>query len=120
MRLAPLAFAVALLAPGLAHADPVEVYEARLSAQDHYNSNGERLRTAAAIIRQDRANYHKFDLRDPEDEGDSFFASAENRARLEHLIARGSVSPRAARAIVNGTPLIVVRVYDDYVDVDVH
>jgi len=121
MRLAILALAAGLaaLAPIAAQAAPLEVYEARLSAQDHFNSNGERLTTAAAIIRQDRANYHKFALRDPEDEGDSFFASAENRARLEALIARGSVTPRAARAILNGTPLIVVTVFDDYVDVDV-
>jgi hypothetical protein len=117
--LAALALAAAALAPTGVLAAPLEVYEARLSAQDHFNSNGERLTTAAAIIRQDRANYHKFDLRDPEDEGDSFFASAENRARLEALIARGSVTPRAARAILNGTPLIVVTVFDDFVDVDI-
>ena len=124
MRLAPLKLAILALAavamtPTCALAAPLEVYEARLSAQDHFNSNGQRLTTAAAIIRQDRANYHKYGLRDPEDEGDSYFASAENRARLEALIARGSVTPRAARAILNGTPLIIVTVFDDYVDIDV-
>lgn len=119
LRLAILALAAAAMAPACALAAPLEVYEARLSAQDHFNSNGQRLTTAAAIIRQDRANYHKYGLRDPEDEGDGFFASAENRERLEALIARGSVTPRAARAILNGTPLIVVTVFDDYVDVDV-
>ena len=110
---------LALCAPGACLAAPVEVYLARLSAQDHFNSDGKRLTTVAGIVRQDRANYHKFDLRDPEDEGDAFFASAENRARLEALIAQGSVTPTAAGAILNGTPLIVVRVYENYVDIDV-
>ena len=35
----------------------VESYTARLSERDHYNSNGQRLLSAAAIIRQDRANF---------------------------------------------------------------
>ena len=38
-----------------------------LSEQDHLNSNEQRLTTAAAIIRQDRANFHRFGLRDPAD-----------------------------------------------------
>ncbi len=112
--------ALALGVPSAAMAAPMlEVYLARLSAQDHFNADGKRLTTVAAIIRQDRANYHKYALRDPEDEGDAFFAQAENRARLEAFIAQGSVTPTAARAILNGTPLIVVRVYETYVDIDV-
>lgn len=109
----------ALFAAGPCLAAPVEVYLARLSAQDHFDADGKRLATVAAIVRQDRANYHKYGLRDPEDEADTFFAGAENRARLEAFIAQGSVTPTAARAILNGTPLIVVRVYDTYVDIDV-
>ena len=35
------------------------------SEQDHLNSNEQRLKTAAAITRQDRANFHRFGLRDP-------------------------------------------------------
>jgi hypothetical protein len=119
MRISTILAALAVLAPSAALARPLEVYEARLSAQDHFNSSGGRLTTVAAIIRQDRANYHRFDQRDPEDEGDRFFASADNRARLEALIDRGSVTPRARREILNGTPLVVVRVWEDYVEIDV-
>src|SRR5256886_13583841 len=54
----------------------VESYVAFLSEADHFNSSGERLRTAAAIIRQDRANFHRFGRRDQADESDSFFADA--------------------------------------------
>jgi hypothetical protein len=44
-----------------------ETYTARLSPADHYNSNGVRLHSAAAIIRQDRANYYVYGIRDSED-----------------------------------------------------
>ena len=59
---------------GLAMADELkETYVARLSAKDHFNSSGGRLDSAAAIIRQDRANFHKFGRRDAEDELDYSF-----------------------------------------------
>ncbi|NPA50899.1 MAG: hypothetical protein GXO02_04645 [Epsilonproteobacteria bacterium] len=36
----------------------IGTYYARLGVWDHFNSRGERLTDAAAIIRQDRFNYH--------------------------------------------------------------
>ncbi len=103
----------ALLATS-AFADNIrETYTARLSARDHFNSSGERLTSAAAIIRQDRANFHKFGKRDAEDEADSFFASAHNRELLEKLLERGSAKKAAILAIINGTPLIRVEVCTD-------
>lgn len=86
-------------------------YTARLSAKDHFNSNGVRLTSVAAIIRQDRANYHKLNIRDEEDQNDSFFASANNRELLEKFLERGSAEKAAIQSITNGTPLIQVRVY---------
>lgn len=88
-----------------------ERYVARLSAADHFNSNGERLTAPAAILRQDRANYHRFGVRDPEDTGDRFFADAGNRARLESMLDRAEASPGAYDAIVNGTPVVEVLIY---------
>lgn len=96
---------------------PLEVYVARLSAADHYNSNGERLRSAAAIIRQDRANLHRYGVRDPEDETDRFFASAENRARLERLLADGFLDRATGRIIVEDTPLVRVEVWRNRIEV---
>lgn len=88
-----------------------ETYTARLSRADHYNSNGERLTTPAAILRQDRANFHRFGIRDQEDEGDRFFADAANRALMERYIATGRISADAASEVVNGTPIIRVDIY---------
>jgi len=99
---------------GSSHADELlETYTARLSKRDHYNSSGTRLTSAAAIIRQDRANFHKFNKRDPEDENDRFFASADNRALMERQLNRGRSNPSVLRAIVRGTPLVQVSVYRD-------
>ena len=97
------------IAPAVA-CDLKESYVARLGPADHFNSSGERLTSAAAIIRQDRANYHQFGKRDEEDDGDDFFGSKENRATLERMLENGTSSPAALDEIVNGTPLIEVSV----------
>ncbi|HEY0791934.1 MAG TPA: hypothetical protein VGD78_12795 [Chthoniobacterales bacterium] len=36
----------------------IKSYVARLSERDHFNSQGQRLQSPAAIIRQDRANFY--------------------------------------------------------------
>jgi hypothetical protein len=104
--------AAAVATPARAQA-LVESYTAFLSEADHFNSNGQRLTSAAAIIRQDRANFHRFGRGDPGDEGDRFFASIDNRAALERMLERGRASPGAISAIVNRTPLIRVDIYRD-------
>jgi len=86
-------------------------YVALLSEADHFNSNGQRLTSAAAIIRQDRANFHRFGIKDPQDEGDAFFADEGNRAALEQMLERGRAEPGVIARIVNGTPLIRVEIY---------
>lgn len=102
----------------------VEQYVAVLSERDHFNSKGGRLTDAAAIIRQDRANYHKFGMRDRGDSGDNFFADAANRDLLERMLNRGSSSRSAINAIVNGTPVVLVQIFksgsgQDFVNVSV-
>ena len=98
-------------------------YTARLSEQDHFSSDGVRLTSPAAIIRQDRANYFKFHRADPEDESDRYFDTAEHRERLEQMLEHGHTDRHAYRAIVDGTPLIHVVVYREgdavYIDVKV-
>ena len=89
----------------------LESYVALLSERDHFNSNGQRLTTAAAIIRQNRANFHRFGLRNPGDEGDRFFADEGNRATLERLLEHGRAEPGVISRIVNGTPLVRVEVW---------
>jgi hypothetical protein len=59
------------------------VYFTVLNQQDYYNSSGERLRSVADILRQDRANYHNGQggRRDEDDGG--IFATKEGRSRFE-------------------------------------
>lgn len=111
------AFLLAMQTAGVAQ--PIDSYTARLSSGDHFNSNGQRLDSAAAIIRQDRANYYVYGNRDREDRADSFFSDKDNRARLESMLNRGRFSSGARSAIVNGTPLIHVDIYEDYIEVEV-
>jgi len=82
-------------------------YTALLSEADHFNSRGQRLATAAAVIRQNRANFHRFGIRSPEDQDDPFFASEGNRAALEQMLDRGRADPGIIERIVNGPPVLV-------------
>ena len=119
LRAALAAGLAAVAVPAAAQHGPLGHYTARLGPQDHFNSAGQRLRTVAAILRQDRANFHRFGRGDDEDQSDDFFDDANNRAALERLIARGRMSRAVANAIINGEPLVHVDVYDGYVVVSI-
>ena len=107
-----LAVILAIGAPPSAQAQQlIGSYVALLSEADHFNSSGQRLTSAAAVIRQDRANFHRFGIKDPQDEGDAFFADEGNRAALEQMLERGRAEPSVVARIVNGTPLIRVEIY---------
>lgn len=105
--------------PAMAQGRVLAEYVARIGPQDHVTSQGVRLDTAAAVLRQDRANYHRFDMADPEDEGDDVFDDAHERARFERLLSRGIARPPTLRAIVNDTPLVRVTVYPTRADVEI-
>jgi hypothetical protein len=106
-----LALGIALLGTLPASAESVICsYVARLSARDHRASDGYALRDVAAIIRQDRANFHKFRIRDEEDEADSFFSSVKNRENLEGMLRRRKLIAGVAAAVINGNPLVQVEV----------
>ena len=109
-----LAIATATCMPIIAQAQQlIGSYVALLSEADHFNSNGQRLTSAAAIIRQDRANFHRFGIKDPQDEDDAFFADEANRAALEQMLERGRADPGVISRIVNSTVLIRVDIYRD-------
>ena len=93
-------------------------YMARISNRDHMASDGYPLGSAAQMVRQDRANWHKFGSGDAEDQGDDFFGTTAARARLEKLLLRNGAIDRATqRAIVNGQPVVEVEVYANSVRV---
>ncbi len=101
---------LALCAPASAQS-LIAAYTARIAPHDTVNSNGVPLTTAAAIIRQDRANFHRFRIRDAEDESDPYFADANNRAALEALIARGTVSAGALAGLRGGQAMVRVEIW---------
>lgn len=95
-------------------------YEARISDTDHRASDGYPLDTAAQMVRQDRANWHKFGRGDAEDQDDPWFASTDARARFERMLGKGgAMSAATKKAIANGEPVIRVDVYRNSVVVEV-
>ena len=105
-----IAIGLAIGAPTLAQAQQlIGSYVALLSEADHFNSSGQRLSSAAAIIRQDRANFHRFGIKDPQDEGDAFFADEGNRAALEQMLERGRAEPGVIARIVSITRCFAFR-----------
>ncbi|RWD61992.1 hypothetical protein [Mesorhizobium sp.] len=113
--------AATVLVTGSARADDMlGSYVARISDRDHRASDGYPLSSAAQMVRQDRANWHKFHRRDSDDQGDPWFRSDGSRADLQRMLERGgAMSSATRRAIVNGEPLIEVDVYSDSVRVSI-
>ncbi|MBZ9770794.1 MULTISPECIES: hypothetical protein [unclassified Mesorhizobium] len=113
--------AATTLGTGTARADDMlGSYTARISDRDHRASDRYPLGSAAQMVRQDRANWHKFHRRDSDDQGDAWFRSDGSRADLQRMLERGgAMSSSTRRAIVNGEPLIEVDVYPDSVRVSI-
>lgn len=121
-------FAAALVAAmavsGAARADELlESYNAYIGQDDLYNSSNERLTQPWQVIRQDRANVHRFGIRQPGDDVDGFFASARNRDLAERMIRNGRIERSAARSLLNGDVHISVEIWrgadGDYLNVTV-
>ena len=98
-------------------------YVAFIGSEDLYNSQGQRLWEPWQVLRQDRANVHRFGISQPGDQGDPFFHSAANRALMEQMVMRGKIDAAAATGIVNGGVSVEVAIYrqggTDYVEVTV-
>ena len=118
-----LAAAALVLALGIGTAAADEYlgsYVARISDSDHQASDGYQLESAAQMVRQDRANWHKFGSGDAEDQDDPWFRSTAARARFEKMLLKGgAMSAATKRAIVNGEPVVEVEVYRNSVVVNV-
>jgi len=85
-------------------------YQAKLSWRDHYNSRGVRLHRVRDILRQDRANFYKLGG-DSEDEADRYFNTFRRRKLFNRvkIIPVGTNFRRLKNRIVNGTPLVDIR-----------
>lgn len=119
-----LATILALAAGGAFAQDLLDSYVAYIGEADLYNSKGARLSEPWQVLRQDRANYHRYGIRQPMDMGDRFFSSMENRAIMERMVRSGTIDRVAARNIMRGNTKVFVQVYGlgnrgDYVSVTV-
>ena len=84
--------AVLMASTSAAQADELlESHNAYIGQDDLSNSINERLTQPWQVIRQDRANVHRFGVRQPGDDVDGFFASARNRDLAERMIRNGRV-----------------------------
>lgn len=107
-----VAFVFVLVCTAGAKADElISSYVAYIGDEDLYNSEGERLFEPWQILRQDRANFHKFGIFQEGDQDDEFFASASNRALMERMIQRGSIEQAAAQRLAQGHSLVKVKIY---------
>ena len=91
-------------------------YVADIGPEDHYNSSGTRLTSFAALIAQDRANYHRFGIRHKNDGNDPIFSSREMRAQIGPGVLRieGYYQQYVANVVASdgyGGTYLVVQVY---------
>ena len=91
-------------------------YYAVLSEADHRNSSGKSLKSAASILRQDRANVHRFDKRDKRDRDDALYDDGKRRVFLEKA-ARECLPKDVSKAIVTRKAEVWVTTYPTWVDV---
>lgn len=125
---ASLAAAAAVAAAGLAAPAAgqgfIISYSAFIGTADLYNSAGQRLTEPWQVLRQDRANVHRYGISQPGDDWDPVFHDIDARAAMERLAMQGAISPAARRAIMRGGVLVLVEVYElggrlHSIDVDV-
>ncbi len=112
-KLIALVVLMVLFAGTAAAYDGITFYGTNLSARDRVNSEGVALTTVPAILQQDRANYYKFNKRDPQDQPDGFFTTVGKRQLFQNATIR--IDPSLKKKILNGTVgLVSVWVYDDH------
>lgn len=114
-RLGALAVTFALIGGGVierAQAQQLlDSYVAYIGDEDLYSSRGVRLQNAGQVLRQDRANYHRFGIRHVGDQYDSFFGDINNRGVFEAWLNQGDIAPHVARRVVGGYVSVLVEIY---------
>ena len=126
MRPVFVALAALLALPLAARAqEVVGGYVAEIGVDDLYNSEGQRLGEPWQVLRQDRANFHRYGVSQPGDEWDPLFGDADNRAAMERMVRSGTISREAERDIMAGGATVYVTIWGrggigDYVEVEVY
>ena len=93
-----------LLTAPPAHAEEVIAeYLAWLDVKDTVTSKGVKLKSFGAVLAQDRANYHRFGIRQELDTSDPIFSDRDTRAKLPQLYHAGnSVEAYIIEAVMAG------------------
>ena len=86
-------------------------YSAYIGWDDLHNSKGARLSAPWQVVRQDRANYHRFGISQPGDQWDPFFGDIDNRAAMEQMIMNGTIASSAAQILMQGGATVYVEVF---------
>jgi hypothetical protein len=105
-----LAFAQSSVTMAPPKLELMESYRAYIGRDDLFNSSGARLTKPWEILRQDRANFHQYGTKQMNEDGDSFFANVDNRARMEAMVQNGFTSMQAGDAIVGGLVWVNVEI----------
>jgi len=107
-------FLFAMSSPLAAQDFVADQYFAYIGGADLSNSSGAGLGDAASVLRQDRANVHRFGIAQSEDEYDVLYDTADTRAMMPALInAGGGLSSAEARAIMRGGVMVSVTTYSN-------
>lgn len=110
--IAALAAALAALAAPAAGQGFIVSYSAFIGQADLFNSAGQRLTEPWQVLRQDRANVHRYGISQPGDDWDPVFHDIDARAAMERLAMQGAISPADRRDILRGNVLVLVEVYE--------
>ncbi|MEL7115313.1 MAG: hypothetical protein AAGP08_06930 [Pseudomonadota bacterium] len=82
--------ALALATSPAAAQQIIAEYRTMLGPHDMRNASGARLTDLCAIVQQDRANYHRFGMRDELDSFDAAFSDPAMRAKMSGTSGPGT------------------------------
>ena len=100
VRKTAMAACLMILAAGPVLAQQViDSYTAEIGPEDRINSRGAALKRPEQILAQDRANFHRFNIRHPGDTADTVFSDRSNRANLADMLRRGFAGSAGVRAV---------------------
>jgi len=97
-------------------------YTAQISDADKYNSSGVYLANSynkasvAGILRQERANFYVYGIRDHYDTADCTMNQKNQRAIFERLLNNSRIPPNFIRQVIDGNPIIDIHLYRNHIE----
>lgn len=107
LKTAAMALGMALASQTAVAQEQIGAFTAFIGKSDMTNDKGATLSEPWMVLRQDRANFHRFGVSQPGDQWDPFFGSSQSRKSIQSLIARGKVDPKATKRLRSGGIILV-------------